>query len=135
MNVKKNKNIILHESSISRKDRENINGHKGTIIWFTGLSGSGKSTLAYGFEYILHKNNIQTYVLDGDNIRQGLCKDLGFSAGDRTENITYKWHDSTWTPRHRVIYSYNDNAALSEKLVYKWTDSTTNKGTERTTPI
>ena len=87
MNVKKNQNIILHESSISRKDRENINGHKGTIIWFTGLSGSGKSTLAYAFEYILHKNNIQTYVLDGDNIRQGLCKDLGFSAGDRTENI------------------------------------------------
>jgi len=87
MNVKKNKNIILHESSISRKDRKNINGHKGTIIWFTGLSGSGKSTLAYALEYILHKNNIQTYVLDGDNIRQGLCKDLGFSAGDRTENI------------------------------------------------
>ena len=87
MNVKKNKNIILHESSISRKDRENINGHKGTIIWFTGLSGSGKSTLAYALEYILHKNNIQTYVLDGDNIRQGLCKDLGFSACDRTENI------------------------------------------------
>ena len=56
MNVKKNQNIILHESSISRKDRKNINGHKGTIIWFTGLSGSGKSTLAYALEYILHKN-------------------------------------------------------------------------------
>ena len=87
MNVKKNNNIILHEGSISRKDREKINGHKSTIIWFTGLSGSGKSTLAYALEYILHKNNIQTYVLDGDNIRQGLCKDLGFSACDRTENI------------------------------------------------
>ncbi len=87
MSIIKNKNTILHEGFVSRKDREKLNGHKSTIIWFTGLSGSGKSTLAYALEDILHRNNLKSYVLDGDNIRQGLCKDLGFSVSDRTENI------------------------------------------------
>jgi adenylylsulfate kinase len=64
-----------------------MNKHKSVIIWFTGLSGSGKSSLAYSLEEALHKNKIRTYVLDGDNIRKGLCKDLGFSDEDRTENI------------------------------------------------
>ena len=82
-----NKNIVLQEPTIYRRDREVMNGHKSIIIWFTGLSGSGKSTLAYGLEDILHKNNIRTFVLDGDNIRHGLCKDLGFSNSDRVENI------------------------------------------------
>lgn len=87
MNKEKNKNTVWHEPSVYRKDREKMNGHKSVIIWFTGLSGSGKSTLAHTLEDFLHKNKIRTYVLDGDNIRQGLCNDLGFSDIDRTENI------------------------------------------------
>ena len=87
MNKVINQDIVLQEPTIYRRDREVMNGHKSVIIWFTGLSGSGKSTLAYGLEDILHKNNIRTFVLDGDNIRHGLCMDLGFSNADRVENI------------------------------------------------
>ena len=82
-----NQNTVWHEPSIYRKDRERMNGHKSVIIWFTGLSASGKSTLSHTLENRLHENSIRTYVLDGDNIRQGLCSDLGFSDKDRTENI------------------------------------------------
>ena len=87
MNKITNQNTIWREPTIYRKDREGMNSHKSTIIWFTGLSGSGKSSLAHALEDVLHKHKIRTYVLDGDNIRQGLCKDLGFSSTDRTENI------------------------------------------------
>jgi len=87
MNIVTNQNTVWHESTVYRKDREEMNGHKSVIIWFTGLSGSGKSTLAHALEDALHKNKVRTYVLDGDNIRRGLCKDLGFSDNDRTENI------------------------------------------------
>jgi len=73
--------------SVTRKDREILNGHVGRVIWFTGLSGSGKSTLANGLEKALHERGLRTYILDGDNIRQGLNSDLGFSAEDRIENI------------------------------------------------
>ena len=83
----KNRNSILHEPSVFREDREKLNDHKSCIFWFTGLSGSGKSTLAYALEDYLHKKRMRTLVLDGDNIRQGLCKDLGFSDDDRAENI------------------------------------------------
>ena len=72
---------------ISKTDRRRRNGHDSLIIWFTGLSGSGKSTLAYELEERLFNKNINTYVLDGDNIRTGLNGDLGFSAEDRQENI------------------------------------------------
>jgi len=82
-----NQNTVWHEPTIFRADREKLNGHKGAILWFTGLSGSGKSTLAHAVEEELHKMCIHTFVLDGDNIRQGLCKDLGFSDKDRNENI------------------------------------------------
>ncbi len=82
-----NENTVWHEPIIYRKDRERINGHKSCILWFTGLSGSGKSTLAHAVEDTLHRQNIRTFVLDGDNVRKGLCKDLGFSDDDRTENI------------------------------------------------
>lgn len=82
-----NQNTVWHEPSVYRTDREQMNGHKSVIIWFTGLSGAGKSTMAHTLEDYLHKNKIRTYVLDGDNIRRGLCKDLGFSNQDRTENI------------------------------------------------
>src|SRR5688572_14209753 len=82
-----NQNTVWHEPTVHRQDREKMNGHKSCILWFTGLSGSGKSTLAHAVEDYLHKREIRTFVLDGDNVRRGLCKDLGFSDKDRTENI------------------------------------------------
>ena len=81
------KNIKWHNLTIDRKKLENMRGHKGMVLWFTGLSGSGKSTLANALNEALHSRRISTYVLDGDNIRHGLCKDLGFSDEDREENI------------------------------------------------
>ncbi|MFQ5661292.1 MAG: adenylyl-sulfate kinase [Gammaproteobacteria bacterium] len=83
----KNRNITWHEPTIKRADREKLNNHRSVILWFTGLSGSGKSTLAHAIEDFLFNNGARTYVLDGDNVRRGLCKDLGFSDADRTENI------------------------------------------------
>ena len=82
-----NQNTVWHEPDIYRADREKLNGHKSAILWFTGLSGSGKSTLAHAVEDTLYKRGIRTYVLDGDNVRKGLNKDLGFSDADRVENI------------------------------------------------
>ena len=86
-NLENKKNIKWHNSSISRKNLESLRGHNGMVIWFTGLSGSGKSTLANALNEALHAKKISTYLLDGDNIRHGLCKDLGFSDKDREENI------------------------------------------------
>ena len=80
-------NIVWHQSSVDREDRTKQRGHGSAILWFTGLSGSGKSTLANAVNVALYKNGYSTYVLDGDNIRHGLCKDLGFSDLDREENI------------------------------------------------
>ena len=80
-------NTIWHHASISRVDREVLHAHKSAILWFTGLSGSGKSTLAHAVEDYLYKIGVSTYVLDGDNVRQGLCGDLGFTDSDRAENI------------------------------------------------
>jgi len=80
-------NIHSQALSITKLDREKLHGHKGKVIWFTGLSGSGKSTLANALEVELHKQGKHTYILDGDNIRQGLNKDLGFTDADRVENI------------------------------------------------
>jgi adenylylsulfate kinase len=79
--------IIPHEGNIKKEDRQRLKGHKSAILWFTGLSGSGKSTVAHKLEEKLFERGIHTYVLDGDNIRTGLNKDLGFSAEDREENI------------------------------------------------
>jgi bifunctional enzyme CysN/CysC len=73
--------------SVTREDRERLNGHQGKVIWFTGLSGSGKSTIANALEKVLHAQGRRTYILDGDNVRQGLNKDLGFTDADRVENI------------------------------------------------
>lgn len=86
-NVKKSSNVIWHQASVRRQDREKLNGHKGAVLWFTGLSGSGKSTLAHAVEKSLYEMRIHTYVLDGDNVRHGLCGDLGFSDVARRENI------------------------------------------------
>ena len=82
-----NKNIRRELSAVSNPDREKLNGHKPLLIWLTGLSGSGKSTLSYHLERILFERGLKSYVLDGDNIRHGLCSDLNFSAQARTENI------------------------------------------------
>ncbi len=81
------KNIVKHNFSVGRKDRNIQNGHKSFLLWFTGLSGSGKSTIANAVERALQKRNVHTYTLDGDNVRQGLNKNLSFSPEDRTENI------------------------------------------------
>ncbi len=83
----KARNITWHQGIVTREDRERLNGHEGAVIWFTGLPSSGKSTIAHALEYELYKRGCRTYVLDGDNIRHGLNKDLGFSAKDREENI------------------------------------------------
>jgi adenylylsulfate kinase len=80
-------NIVWHQGAVTRADREKLNGHKGATIWLTGLSGSGKSTIAVDLEKRLAERGVRTYILDGDNIRHGLNKNLGFSPEDRTENI------------------------------------------------
>ena len=86
MNIKSS-NLVTVKHRITVEERWKANKHKGGILWFTGLPGSGKSTLAIELESYLFQNGIQVYVLDGDNIRQGLSSDLGFSPADRTENI------------------------------------------------
>lgn len=80
-------NVHWHEGDITRAHREKLLGHKGATLWFTGLSGSGKSTVAVELEGTLHELGIVSYRLDGDNVRMGINKNLGFSAEDRTENI------------------------------------------------
>ncbi len=85
--LRRAQNVHKQALSITRSDRERLNGHKGKVIWFTGLSGSGKSTIANALEIELHAQGKRTYILDGDNIRQGLNKDLGFTDADRVENI------------------------------------------------
>ena len=80
-------NLTRFDGYLSREKREKLHGHKGAVVWFTGLSASGKSTIAHHLEKLLHKKGCSTYVFDGDNVRHGLCGDLGFSAEDRTENI------------------------------------------------
>ncbi|SFP58233.1 adenylyl-sulfate kinase [Salibacterium halotolerans] len=79
--------IVWHDASVSRAERNRKNGHESFVLWFTGLSGSGKSTLANAVSRKLFEDNKQTYVLDGDNVRHGLNKDLGFSPDARQENI------------------------------------------------
>jgi adenylylsulfate kinase len=85
--TKKSTNTVWHHATISRADKETLHKHKSAILWFTGLSGSGKSTLAHAVEDYLYRVGTSTFVLDGDNVRHGLCSDLGFSDRDRIENI------------------------------------------------
>ncbi len=82
-----NSNVIWHEASVKRKQRSQLNGHKSAVLWFTGLPSSGKSTVAHAVEEKLFQIGCGTFVLDGDNVRHGLCSDLGFTAEDRAENI------------------------------------------------
>jgi adenylylsulfate kinase len=83
----KSRHIVWHPRSVTRKDREAIAGHKAATVWLTGLSGSGKSTIAVEVEKRLWDRGVRAFVLDGDNVRYRLNKDLGFSPEDRTENI------------------------------------------------
>ncbi|MFP6767442.1 MAG: adenylyl-sulfate kinase, partial [Planctomycetaceae bacterium] len=87
MSEQKATNITWHESRVGRNEREQLAGHRGVVVWFTGLSASGKSTVANEVDHRLHAIGKRTYVLDGDNVRHGLNKNLGFSAEDRAENI------------------------------------------------
>jgi adenylylsulfate kinase len=87
MTEQKATNIVWHPGAVTRQDRERLDGHRGCIVWFTGLSGSGKSTIAVELEKHLWARGVRAYILDGDNIRHGLNKNLGFSPADRTENI------------------------------------------------
>jgi len=85
--TKQSSNTVWHHATVTRARRERQNRHKSAILWFTGLSGAGKSTLAHAVEERLHQLGCRTFVLDGDNVRHGLCGDLGFSDQDRQENI------------------------------------------------
>lgn len=81
------RNVVWHPSSVTRERREALNGHRSVILWFTGLSNSGKSTIAHAVEERLFELKCRTFVFDGDNVRHGLCADLGFSRAERDENI------------------------------------------------
>jgi adenylylsulfate kinase len=80
-------NTVWHHATVTRERRQLLNRHRSVILWFTGLSGAGKSTLAHAVEEQMHLAGCRTFVLDGDNVRQGLCRDLGFSDQDRRENV------------------------------------------------
>lgn len=80
-------NVVWHHATVTRARREELNDHGSVLLWFTGLSGAGKSTLAHAVEERLYQAGCRTFVLDGDNVRHGLCGDLGFSEKDRVENI------------------------------------------------
>ncbi len=82
-----NQDIVWHHHSVDHAARAKLKQHGSAVLWFTGLSGSGKSTLAGALEAALYQQGVHTYLLDGDNVRHGLCKDLGFSDADRQENI------------------------------------------------
>lgn len=85
--VMKSPNTVWHHATVTRARRQQLNGHKSVILWFTGLSGAGKSTVAHAVEEALHQRGCHTFVFDGDNVRHGLCSDLSFSEEARKENI------------------------------------------------
>lgn len=85
--VPPNADVVWHQATVTRQRREQLSGHQGLLLWFTGLPSSGKSTIAHAVEEQLHQRGCRTIVLDGDNIRHNLCADLGFSVQDREENI------------------------------------------------
>lgn len=87
MSTSTSTNVVWHNATVTRARREQQNGNKSCVLWFTGFSGAGKSTLAHAVEEALHQMNCHTFVLDGDNVRHGLCGDLDFSEAARTENI------------------------------------------------
>jgi adenylylsulfate kinase len=80
-------NVVWHPASVTARQREALKGHRGAVVWLTGLSGSGKSTVANALDAALHAAGVHAYLLDGDNLRHGLNADLGFTPGDRAENV------------------------------------------------
>ena len=84
---KKSSNVVWHHATVTRDRREALNGHRSVMLWFTGLSGAGKYTRAHAVEEYLYQKGCRTFTFDGDNVRHGLCSDLGFSPEDRVENI------------------------------------------------
>ncbi|MBD1576344.1 MULTISPECIES: adenylyl-sulfate kinase [Vibrio] len=85
--IEKDDNVIWHQHQVNKQTRAQLKSQKPAVLWFTGLSGAGKSTVAGALESALVARGYHTYLLDGDNVRHGLCRDLGFSAQDRRENI------------------------------------------------
>tara|TARA_B100000524_G_scaffold347634_1_gene250048 strand:- start:1343 stop:1915 length:573 start_codon:yes stop_codon:yes gene_type:complete len=116
-------NLTKHYFTVSRKQRELICGHKGKVLWFTGLSASGKSTLANALDKKLNLKKYSTYILDGDNVRMGLNKDLGFAAEDRKENIrrisevAKLFADSGKIVMTAFISPYEDDRKEARKLI------------------
>ncbi len=88
-------NITWHPETVTQAERQAVTGSSGVTLWMCGLSGSGKSTIAVALEHLLHQKSVAAYRLDGDNIRHGLCSDLGFSESDRLENIRRVAHTAT----------------------------------------
>jgi len=121
--VSKSTNITWHQSGVSPEDRSVLLGHRPGLLWFTGLSGSGKSTLANAVAHALHVRGAHTYVLDGDNVRHGLNKDLTFSAEDRVENIrrigelSRLFVDAGLVTMSAFISPYRDDRAQARAIV------------------
>lgn len=117
------KNIVWHNATITKDDRHRMNGHKSAILWYTGLSGAGKSTLANKVEEKLFERGYHTYVLDGDNIRMGLNKGLGFDADSRKENIrrigevAKLFVDAGAIVSTAFVSPYNEDREMVRKLV------------------
>jgi adenylylsulfate kinase len=123
MTQPKSQNIVWHQTTVSRDEREAINGHRGCTVWLTGLSGSGKSTVANLLEKALWERGVRSFVLDGDNVRHGLNKDLGFSPKDRTENIrrigevAALFTDAGIVNVTAFISPYRDDRAIARKAM------------------
>lgn len=119
----KSTNITWHQSGVSADERATLMGHGPGLLWFTGLSGSGKSTLANGVARALHDRGVHTYVLDGDNVRHGLNKDLTFSAEDRVENIrrigevSRLFADAGLVTMTAFISPYRDDRAQARAII------------------
>jgi adenylylsulfate kinase len=119
----KETNLTEHRPKVTKEDRTRLNGHRSFILWFTGLSGSGKSTIAHRLEERLFEIGVRTYVLDGDNVRTGLNKGLGFSAEDREENIRRIGHvaklfvDAGLVVLTAFISPYKKDRATARSLV------------------
>lgn len=115
--------VVWHKASVVRERRAELNGHKSAVVWFTGLPSSGKSTIAHAVEEKLFQAGCRTIVLDGDNVRHGLCADLGFSDADRTENIrrigevTKLFIESGTIVLTAFISPYREDRARVRKLI------------------
>ena len=121
--LRRAQNIHKQQTTITASDRERLNGHAGKVIWFTGLSGSGKSTISNALEVALHQRGLRTYMLDGDNIRLGLNKDLGFTEADRVENIrrvaevAKLMADAGLVVMTAFISPYREDRAMARELI------------------